>query len=358
MSSPVVSVCLPTYNYARFLPRAVESVLGQTFGDLELLVYDDASSDETVEVMQPYLADERVTFVRHEQNQGLFANFNQVIEHARGRYVKYLCADDWLDERYLEFTVPLLEKDDGLVMATTAHWLVDVDGQLIGDQRGPWGEGPRVPAATVAAVLAEWGNVVGMPTNTLIRRDALSQVNGFDGQYAPASDIHLWLKLMALGDMGWLPEQLCSLRLHSEHSHAYGPDPTESVFLIWEDAADLKGSPVSPQLVRRALYREAQHCEMYVARHLLRLRFAAACRLLAFMREHVNLARATAQFIATLPRTLIDQSRRLHALRSERLLIYSPRPHGGPKLADARAAWPASSASSGAIGLRGRDRRG
>lgn len=337
MPPPIVSVCLPTYNYASFLTCAVESVLSQTFREFELIVYDDASSDNTVEVMRQYLEDERVTFVRHEINQGLFANFNQSIEQARGRYIKYLCADDWLDQHFLEDTVPLLEADAGLVMATTANWLVDIDGELIGEQRGPFGSGIHVPAADVAVALAQWGNVIGMPTNTLIRRDALVAVDGFDVTYAPASDVHLWLKLLAHGDMGWVPQKRCFVRIHSAHSHSYGTDPTESMFLIWGDASELPGTPVSAALARYALYREALRVELYVAAHLLKLRAGAARQLFAFTRKHVHLGRATLMFIASLPRTALDQARRLSALRSGRLVVYTPRPRRGEKLKVARA---------------------
>lgn len=337
MTPPTVSVCLPTYNYASFLPRAVESVLNQTYGDLELIVYDDASSDNTVEVMQPYLDDERVTFVAHRQNQGLFANFNQSIERAQGRYIKYLCADDWLDEQFLEKTVPLLEANEGLVMATVAHWLVDFDGDLIGDQRGPWGAGPRIAASEVAAALARWGNVVGMPTNTLIRRQALVDVGGFNAKYAPASDTHLWLKLLAHGDMGWVPEQLCSLRIHAAHSHSYGPNPTEAVFLIWEDVNDLDGAPVTPSLAQSALKYEGVHCALYVAANLLNLRISDARSILSFMRRHVSLWGTAGRFTGSLPRLACDQARRLYASRSGRIIIYDPRPHAGPKLGAARA---------------------
>lgn len=224
---PVVSVCLPTYNYAQFLPQAVESVLAQSFTDFELLVYDDASTDDTVAVMRPYLDDPRVKFVVQEQNQGLFANFNQSAAGARGQYIKYLCADDFLEPDYLTKMVPLLD-DPAVEIATCANWLIDGDDFLTGEQVAPFGPGGRVDAADAARALAEWHNVVGMPTNTLVRRETLMAVGGFDSRYAPAADIQLWLKLLAHGDLAWSPERLCFIRIHSTHSHSYGPDPTES----------------------------------------------------------------------------------------------------------------------------------
>lgn len=338
MPSPAVSVCLPTYNYGAFLAGAVQSVLDQTYTDFELLVYDDASTDDSVEVMRRFEDDERVSFVRHEKNQGLFANFNLSIEQARGRYVKYLCADDWLDRRFLAETVPLLDAHADLVMAATANWLVDVNGELIGEQRAPFGDGPHVGARTVVEELARWGNVVGMPTNTLIRRDALTAVGGFDAGYAPASDVHLWLKLLARGDMGWVPRPRCFVRIHSRHTHDYGPDPTESIFTIWRDAASLPGTQVSEKLARNAMRREAQHSLLYVAAHLLKLRFKAARKLLAFAGKHVNLMGATLRFLVALPVQARDQAERIFALRTGRMVVYTPRPRAGEPLQRARSA--------------------
>lgn len=160
-SAPAVSICLPTYNYAQFLPRAVQSVLGQSFTDLELLVYDDASSDDTVAVMQPYLADERVRLVVQPENQGLFSNFNQSALCARGELIKFLCADDFLDQNFLEQMVPLMT-DPSIEIATCANWLVDGVDQLTGAQVAPFGPAGRVPAVEAARQLAEWHNVVGM----------------------------------------------------------------------------------------------------------------------------------------------------------------------------------------------------
>lgn len=332
MSTPTVSVCLPTYNYARFLPRAVESVLAQSYRDFELLVFDDASTDDTVAVMQPYLDDPRVTFVVQEQNQGLFANFNQSAQRAQGKYVKYLCADDWLHEEFLADTVALLANDPSLSLATTANWLVDIDDRVTGEQVGPFGVGPRVAAADAAKALADWGNVIGMPTNTLIRRQALVDVGYYDAEYAPASDVHLWLKLLSRGDLGWTPERRCFIRIHNAHSHTYGPDPTESIFLIWGDAADLDNSPVSQQLAVSAIRQESTRVQLYMAAHLLRGDLATVRRLSALMRNHISRGSAVFAFLKVLPRFTIDQVRRLTAIKRGRMVRYLPRPRGGEKL--------------------------
>ncbi len=333
MADPVVSICLPTYNYAQFLPRAVESVLGQTFADFELLVYDDASGDDTVAVMRPYLDDPRVKLVVQPQNQGLFANFNQSAEAARGELIKYLCADDFLDERFLELLVPLME-DPAVQIATCANWLIDGEDNLTGEQIAPFGAAGFVESEEVARQLAEWHNVVGMPTNTIVRRRTLAAVGGFDGRYAPAADIHLWLKLLAHGGLAWAPEKLCFIRIHSTHSHAYGPDPTESPFLVWRDATAIENSPATTAIARRGLQREAERVYLYVAAHLLRFRPSRARELLALPRGYVDRPRSLLRWLAGVPRQVVGEISRIRALRSGHMVVYDPRPHGGDPVGD------------------------
>ena len=98
MSSPLVSVLIPTYEYGRFLPEAIESVLAQDFRDYELIIADDASQDDTAEICRKYAEqDLRIIFVRHEKNLGLVGNLNWCLQKARGKYIKYLLADDRLN---------------------------------------------------------------------------------------------------------------------------------------------------------------------------------------------------------------------------------------------------------------------
>ena len=101
MSRPSVSVIIPTYNYARYLPEAVDSVLEQDFDDYELIIADDASTDNTAEVCRRYAEqDSRIRSVRHEKNLGMVENWNWCLRQARGKYVKYLLADDKFLEPY------------------------------------------------------------------------------------------------------------------------------------------------------------------------------------------------------------------------------------------------------------------
>ena len=85
----LVSVCIPTYNYGRFLGQAIESVLAQTWGDFELVVCDNASTDDTQDVVASF-RDERIRSYRNDANIGLFGNFSRCLELARGELTEAL----------------------------------------------------------------------------------------------------------------------------------------------------------------------------------------------------------------------------------------------------------------------------
>ncbi|WP_345463737.1 glycosyltransferase [Deinococcus carri] len=108
---------MPTFKQASFLPRALESLLAQTWQDWELVVVDDGSPDDTAEVLQPFLSDPRIRFTRLDRNVGLGAALNHATELARGRYLAYLPSDDVYYPEHLETLVGVLEADAGVDLA-------------------------------------------------------------------------------------------------------------------------------------------------------------------------------------------------------------------------------------------------
>lgn len=114
---PAVTVGMPTYNRAAGLERALESVLGQSEQDLEVIVSDNASTDATRQVVEEAAArDGRIQYLLQEVNLGLTANFNAVLRAARGRYVMVLADDDWLDEDYVARCRAALDADRELAL--------------------------------------------------------------------------------------------------------------------------------------------------------------------------------------------------------------------------------------------------
>jgi glycosyltransferase involved in cell wall biosynthesis len=128
MSSPLVTILVPTYKRAEFLKVALESALAQTHKPLEILVLDDASPDNTPEVVAQYSSDSRIRYVRHEQNKNISGNWRFGIENARGEFFAILHDDDSFEP---EFIARLLEphlKDEDTILSFCDHWVMDESG--------------------------------------------------------------------------------------------------------------------------------------------------------------------------------------------------------------------------------------
>jgi len=113
--NPLVSVNLTTYNRAHLLPRALDSILDQTYPELEIVIVDDCSQDDTPEVVQAYQQkDARIKYFRHEQNLGLSNARNTAWRNSHGKYVAFMDDDDeWIDRQKTQKQVEILEKHTG-----------------------------------------------------------------------------------------------------------------------------------------------------------------------------------------------------------------------------------------------------
>ena len=130
---PLVSVGIPTYNRASHLVRALESVLAQDYPSLEVILSDNASTDETEQVGRDYAArDPRVKYFRQTINLGLTRNFLEAFQKGHGPYFMWLADDDWLDPGYITACVTALESDPGLVLAAGRARSYR-EGEIIGD---------------------------------------------------------------------------------------------------------------------------------------------------------------------------------------------------------------------------------
>ena len=127
--APTLTIGLPVFNGAKFIEASVESILSQSFSDLELIISDNASTDDTEAVSRSIAGrDSRVTYHRNAANIGIAANFNLLVPLARGRLFKWATADDLLRPGYLERCVSLLDSDPSVVLAYTRTEFVDEDG--------------------------------------------------------------------------------------------------------------------------------------------------------------------------------------------------------------------------------------
>jgi len=216
--TPLVTICIPTYNHAHFLPAAIRSALAQSERDLELLVVDNCSTDDTAAVVAEFCrADSRLRYVRNETNLGLMGNLNRCLELARGVYVKYLLADDLLEPDCVRTMLAAMESTPAAVLVACQRQLVDMELQPtrvagLRDRKGLL-DGRRMIEYTLFN-----GNYIGEPTGTLFRKE--DALRGFSADFKRLVDVEMWFHLLEQGDLLYLDQPLVQVRQHdSQETH-------------------------------------------------------------------------------------------------------------------------------------------
>jgi glycosyltransferase involved in cell wall biosynthesis len=152
-----VTIGLPVYNGERYLRTAIDSILAQTFADFELIISDNASTDETEEICRDYEGrDRRVRYHRAQANLGASPNFNSTFERGTGEYFKWAAADDVLEPDYVSRCVQVLDRDPDVVLCHSQLRIIDELGHAIADYRYPENyAGSDLPSYRFRDVLAE-----------------------------------------------------------------------------------------------------------------------------------------------------------------------------------------------------------
>lgn len=201
---PIVSVVVPTHDYARYLPEAIESVRAQTFVDWECIVVDDGSTDGTPKLLERFVAmDPRIRPLRQAQ-RGVSAARNRGLELGLGRYIQFLDADDLLRPQTLERHVQTLERrqEIDIVYGPTRYFDDDDPNRLLRPELAGPSESPGPPArpdedADELERLID-ANIMTVAA-PLVRRSVFESVGRFDERMERLEDWDLWLRCAAAG---------------------------------------------------------------------------------------------------------------------------------------------------------------
>jgi len=201
VTRPSVTVVIPCYNYARYLSDAVGSVTSQEGVDLNVVIVDDASTDNSVEVAESIVArDPRVRLVRHESNRGHVETSNEALSLATGEYVVKLDADDLLTPGSIARSTALMERCPDMVLCYgfPLRFQGDPPTEYAMKARS-WTIWPG--SEWIERVLRGGHNVIMQP-EVLLRRDAVQATDGYRPQLRWAEDYNLWLRLATIGSVG------------------------------------------------------------------------------------------------------------------------------------------------------------
>jgi glycosyltransferase involved in cell wall biosynthesis len=211
LQTPLISVCMPVYNAEKHLAEAIASILGQTLGDFEFLIFDDGSTDGSMEVLKHYAAlDSRIRLFSRP-NKGLVTTLNELIDQARGEFLARMDADDIaLPERF-ERQVDYLRTYPEYVLVGSRVRLIDPDGDPLCD----WCTLEDQDAIDARFLQCERVTTISHPA-VMMRRDAVLAI----GKYRPfevIEDIDLFLRLSEYGRITNLPEVLLKYRIHADN---------------------------------------------------------------------------------------------------------------------------------------------
>lgn len=196
---PSVSVLIPTFNRGHTLKRAIDSVLGQSFSDLECLVIDDASTDHTDEVLSSY-NDQRLKILKHSQNHGVSKARNTGFQNSQGKWIALLDSDDeWLPQR-LERQLSLAQQNPDLPL---------IHGEELWVRRGKRVNPKKIHQKSGGKIFNRCLHLCLIsPSATLMKRELYQQLGGFREDYPVCEDYELWLRVTALHEVGFIEEPI------------------------------------------------------------------------------------------------------------------------------------------------------
>ncbi len=218
------------YNGERFLPFALDSILEQTHTNLEVIIFDNASTDSTEAIARAYAAkDKRVSYFRNATNLGAARNYNLTVEHANGKYFKWSAHDDICKPTFVERCVELLEREPKVSLAYPKTSIIGDDGAL----RNTMEDGfdfresqPHIRWRRFCEAPLDCNAVFGVMRLDLLRKTPC--IGGYE-----ASDRVLLGEFALMGEIAEIPERLFLRRYHdriSTHAHA-----TKKSMAAWFD---------------------------------------------------------------------------------------------------------------------------
>ncbi len=211
---PLVSICIPNYNNAHYLDICLKSALGQTYPRIEIILVDDNSSDNSLEIASQYA--DQIRILKNPTNLGQPQNTNKCVDLSRGEYVVILHSDDFLLPDFAAKLAPLLDEHPDAVMAVGERLLVDADSRQ--EIIAPFYNGNYlIPGLSQAKVFMMSSF---LPCQVLVRRSVFQSVGGVDVRHIINLDGLLWFKCALKGNIAYIQDPVAGYRIHSQQTTA------------------------------------------------------------------------------------------------------------------------------------------
>ena len=231
----LLSVVIPTFNGARHIHTCLSSVLSQPIENLEVVVADGGSTDDTVSIVRSF-ADDRVRVVEAEQRIPIERNWTQACELSHGTFVKLLCQDDVISVGALAHQRELLIQNPRAVAAVGPRAIIDDDDRVLMARRGARGLSGCQPGRVVLRrTMLAGGNVLGEPSAVLFRSDPLTRCLPWSARFPYMLDLECYARILQLGDVVSSDQVVASFRVHRGSWSVELGDQQVKDFCRWAD---------------------------------------------------------------------------------------------------------------------------
>ncbi len=218
---PLLTIAIPTFNSGHFLPDAIDSIMRQDLDDFEILIFDNASEDNTEDLIRN-LQNRHIRYVRNLTNVGAHENGNRCLSNSKGRYIKFLCADDVLLDGVLRKQLSILERQPKVALVTCGYLVTDHNLKI----QGSWSAFPGIHPGrrVINFCLSRMTNAVGGPSNLMFRRDAVMGILA-DPTYRLVGDLKFSLQVLERGAYANIDEPGILYRRHANSDLATNCPP-------------------------------------------------------------------------------------------------------------------------------------
>lgn len=269
--SPLVSVCIPTYNGSKYIIDAIESAFDQSYDNIEIIISDDGSSDNTLSIIEDLVRKSPFPYVVIKHNNlGIAQNWNVTALQAKGKYIKFLHQDDILEKTCVADLVNLAEQDDDVGLVFSQRGLI-ADAKALGNKvcanNYRESQAPHTFWSNLKPIqngkdllnkhelLSSLKNGIGEPSTVLIRRSVLGQIGYFDTKFQQLIDLEMWFRIMATYKIGFVDKKLSYWRLHESQQTSRNFENNTSALLM--DVVKLYENVVNNSAYPDQLRREA-----------------------------------------------------------------------------------------------------
>lgn len=239
-----VSVIIPNFNYGRFIGETIESALAQTYSNIEVIVADDGSTDDSVEVIRHY--GDRVKLVR-QNHEGVSSARNRAAAESTGGFLAFLDSDDIWQADKIEKQVRVFERDPEIGLVHCGYVDFTESGQMLSQHlNGLEGK------VDLEMLRYERPTILGGGSGVVVRRSVFERVGGFDTRMAGAEDWEFFYQAARISKVGFVPEVLMKYRLHPRNSHLDILRMEKAILKAYDKAFNINDDEL--RLIRRQCY--------------------------------------------------------------------------------------------------------